>query len=384
MEIKQVYEIVNATTKEVLGETVVLNEDLSNIVDIGTAVFNSGSFDHYCKKLVDQVGRMVFVIRKYNGSSPRLLKDGWEFGAVRMKVRSDLPEATINEDWELQNGQSYDPNIFNGANVETKFYNKRVTFELDRSITEKQLKSGLQNASQLNSFVTMIYNEIDKSLTIKLDTLIRATVNGLMAETIHDEYPSADYSTKSTVKAINLLKLYNDEKGTALTAEQAIKNDDFIRFASYMIKLYAERLSTMSTLFNVGKKATFTPSDKLHLVMLSEFKTAADIYLQSSTFHDELTKLPMAESVVFWQGSGTDYGFTSTSKINVKSPSGNNVEMSGIICTMFDDEAAMVCNEDRTVNTQYNAKANFTNYFYKQDAEYLIDTNENCIVFFVA
>ena len=47
MEMKQIYGIINDVTAEVLGDSVLLKEDLSNIVDIGTAVFDNNSFDKY-------------------------------------------------------------------------------------------------------------------------------------------------------------------------------------------------------------------------------------------------------------------------------------------------------------------------------------------------
>ena len=42
MKVEQVYDIVNTMTKEVLGEETVVNEDLSNIVDVGIIDFLHG------------------------------------------------------------------------------------------------------------------------------------------------------------------------------------------------------------------------------------------------------------------------------------------------------------------------------------------------------
>ena len=51
---------------------------------------------------------------------------------------------------------------------------------------------------------------------------------------------------------------------------------------------------------------------------------------------------------------------------------------------MFDRDALGVTNYDSRVTTQYNAKAEFTNYFYKKDASYFNDFNENFVVFYMA
>ena len=377
MLITQVKDLVNLATKEALGAEAVQTEDLTNIVDMGEAIFNANAVDAYVRSLVNHIGKVVFVNRPYAGSAPSVLMDGWEFGSVLEKITAELPEASENETWELQDKQSYDPNIFYKPTVEAKFYNKRVTFEIDVSITERQVKQSFSSATQLNAFVSMIYNEVDKAMTIKIDSLVMKTIVNMISVTMTDANAN---------RAVNLLSLYNSEiaPATPLTAAKALYNLDFIKFASYKMKLYATRLGTISRLFNIGGKARFTPRDLLHIVMLEEFKSSADVYLQSDTFHNEFVKLPEAEGVAYWQGSGTDYAFASTSKIMVKDAKGNSTTKTGILAVMFDRDALGVCNKDKRVTTDYNAKAEFYNNFYKFDCEYFNDTNENFVVFYIA
>lgn len=390
MLMTQVYEILNAITTEILGEEVIVNEDLSNVVDIGRAFENlDNGLDNYVRRLQDHIGRMVFVDRVYSGRAPRVLMDGWEYGSILEKVRAALPEATENESWNLQDGASYDPNIFTAPQVSVKFFNKRVTFEIPISITEKQIKSSFSNATQLNAFYSMIQTAIENSMTVKLDSLIMRTINSAIAETIYSEYTSGtgSYDDSTGVRAVNLLYMYNKtlpESATPLTAADAIHDPDFIRFASYQMALYSDRLAVISTLFNIGGTEKFTPKDRQHFVMLSEFKRAADVYLQSDVFHDEFTRLPDAESVTYWQGSGVDYAFESTSAINVTTADNHTVNVSGILGVIFDRDTLGVANLDRRVTTNYNPKAEFWNEWHKADAGYFLDLDENCVVFFVA
>lgn len=385
MKVSQIYEIMNAVTGEILGQTeLVVAEDLSNIVDVGKEILNGTDIDNYVKSLVDHIGRVIFVNRPYSGGVPSVLMDGWEFGSILEKITADLPEATENESWELENGTSYDPNIFYQPKVSAKFFNSKVTFEIPMSFTERQVKSSFSSREQLNGFISMLYNAIDRSMTIKIDSLVMRTIDNFIAETFHAEYPDGSYTTKSTVKAVNLLKLYNDNKGTELTADKCLTDTDFVKFASYMMKLYVSRISKASTLFNIGGKDRFTPNDLLHIVLLDNFASASDVYLQSDTFHNELTKFPNHETVPFWQGSGENYSFTDVSSIDIKTSGNNTVKASGILGIMFDRDALGVTNLDRRVTTQYNAKAEFFNNWFKFDAGYFNDMNENFVVFFVA
>ena len=384
MQVNQIYQLMNTVTGEILGESAVLSEDLSNIVDIGTAIFNSNAIENYVKSLVNHIGRVIFVNRPYSGSVPSVLMDGWEYGSVLEKINAELPDATENESWELTGGTSYDPNVFYKPVVSAKFFNKRVTFEIPMSFTERQVKESFSNAEQLNGFLSMLYNAVDKSMTVKVDALVMRTINNMIGETLKADFAEGAYSAGSGVKAVNLLYLYNQRYGTQLTAEKAITDPDFIRFASYEMGVYMSRMSKISNLFNIGGKDRFTPSDMLHVVMLADFKKAANVFLQSDVFHDSFTELPNADVVPYWQGSGTGYSFTDISKINITTASGSAIDVSGILGVMFDHDALGVTNLDRRVTTNYNPKAEFYNNWYKFDAGYFNDTNENFVVFFVA
>lgn len=388
MHIKQIYEFVNVATQEALGAGIVVNEDLSNIVDIGDQVFNANAMDKYVKALVNRIGKVIFVNRVYQGSAPSVMMDDWEYGSVLQKVSAALPEARINETWELEDGQSYDPHIFHKPKgVISKFYNKYVTFEIDMSFTEEQLKMSFTSAAEMNGFISMLYTNVDNSMTVKIDELIRRTINNMIAETIYADFEGAALNTKSGAKAINLLYLYNttvNEGGDPLTAAKAITTPEFIRFAAYMIKVTHDRMRAMSQVFNVGEQPRFTPTDLSHIVLLADFASAAGAYLQSDTFHNELTALPTAETVPYWQGSGKDFAFDEVSKIDVSSADGHDVDTTGILGVMFDRWALGVSNVQRKVTSQYTPSAEFFTNFYKYKAGYFNDLNENFVVFFVA
>ena len=388
MQITQVYDFVNTATQEALGTEVVVAEDLSNIVTVGEAVFNANAMDKYVKALVNRIGKVIFVNRVYQGSAPSVMMDGWEYGSVLQKVSTGLPEAKINETWELEDGQSYDPHVFHKPKgIVVKFYNEYVTFEVDMSFTEDQLKMSFTSATEMNGFISMLYTSVENKMTVSIDELIRRTINNLIAETIYDDYQGAELNTKSGVKAINLLYRYNNtvnSGGTPLTVDKALSNLDFIKYAAYFIKLTHDRMRTMTTLYNIGDQPRFTTQDYSKIVLLSDFSSAADVYLQSDTFHNEFTKLPTAETVTYWQGTGKDFDFDSVSKINVNSTQNHQVEATGILGVMFDRWSLGVSNVSRKVTSQWTPNAEFFTNFYKYKAGFFNDLNENFVVFFIA
>ena len=384
MEVKQIATLINSVTQEITGDIAILEEDLSNVVAVGDSLANVGGLDAYVRALPNVIGRMVFVNRKYNGGAPNILREGWEYGSIMMKVRGRLPEAEENEAWELTDGASYDMGIFTKPDVSAEFVNKAVVYEIPVSITEKQVRQSFHSALELSAFIDMLYNEIDKSMTVKIDGLIMRAINNMIAETIYDGVGGT--LTNTSVRAVNLLKLYNDEFGTSLAQADAIYDKDFIRFAIFTIAKYRDYMKMMNKSFNMEGFDRFTPDEFNKTVLLSDFAKACGVYLYDANgqYRTEALSLGDFETVPYWQGSGTSFAFADLSNIKVKTVSGHSVDVDGVLGVMFDRDAIVVCNEERYVTTApYNAKGEFWNSWHKWKCSYCNFFDENCVVFFI-
>lgn len=379
MKVTQIHELLNTVTNEVLGTENVVKEDLTNLVDIGTEIINADKVDNFVNKLVHHIGKVQFNNEKYTGKAKNVLMDSWEFGAILQKIDAELPEAVENDTWNLVNGQSYDPNIFYQPKVSSQFFDSKVTFEIPISFAEKQVKGSFSNAEQMNGFLSMLTNRVDTSFTIKLDELIMRTINNYIGSVI---------SKKDSNTSVNLLKAYNTASGKTLTADKCLTDAEFLRYANFTINTYIGRITRISKLFNIGKRERFTNEENTNLILLNDFVNSSDVFLQADVRHNEFTGLKVVDTVPYWQGSGSGFGFSDISKIDVKVNDGSNkgveVTQSGIIGVLFDRKALGVTNLDKRVTTNFNAKAEFYTNFYKADSGYFNDFNQNFIVFYVA
>lgn len=379
MKVTQLKDIVNSVTSEVLGKTDVVNDDLTNLVDVGNEIFDTDNVDNYVKKLIDRIGQVIFVNRLYAGGVPSVLMDSWEYGSVVEKISADMPEADENDSWNLQNGQTYSQDTFYQPKVSAKFFNSKVTFDVKLSFTTQQVKESFSNVNELNGFISMLETGVKNSMTVKLDGLIMRTINNMTGQILN---------SANGLQKVNLLTEYNTASGQTLTANKALMDKDFLKFASLTIKKYQARITKMSTLFNAGGKARFTTTDNLHTVLLSDFADSAEVYLMSDTYHNDTVSLPNHETVPYWQGSGKSYAFNDISKIDVKIDAGNKtpkaVTQTGILGVMFDTNALGVSNLNQRTTTSYNARAEFYTNYYKMDAGYFNDLNENFVVFYIA
>ena len=377
MKVTQIKDLVNSSLKELNGTSELLNEDLSNVVDVGTEIFDTENVDNFVKKLIDRVGSTVFNTRIYQGSAPSVLMTSWEFGSVLEKVDSELPDVEENDSWQLENGKDYSPNIFYQPKVSAKFFNSKVTFDIPISFTQMQVKSAFNSASELNGFLSMLMNNVQNAMTVHLDGLIMKTINNMTANIL---------DKKQGLQVVNLLDGYNKTATTKLTAENALQNADFIKYANLIINTYRDRISKMSTLFNQGQKSKFTPQANQHLIILSDLASASKVYLESDTYHDDNVKISNYDVVPYWQGSGKTYSFDDVSSIDVAIKDGKStkeIKASGILGVLFDTNAVGVTCQNQRVTTNYNPRAEFYTNFTKFDAGYYNDLNENFIVFTV-
>ena len=395
MKVTQIATVLNDTIMEEITDLdVVVAEDLSNIVDAGKSVTNflSGAgidaVNSFVSTLIDRIGRVKFVDRTYRSQAPNILHDSWEYGSIMMKVRAEVPDFQENTSWKLgaldgkgiADASELDPFVISAPTATAKFYDSKITYEAPITIGEVQLKQAFTSAAEMGRFIATIENRIQLKMTLSTDALIMRTLNNLIASKI-----------AQGKNVVNLLTEYNDGAATPLTAEQALRSTEFLRFATKTIALYKDYLKTAGSLYNSGDYITFTPEGNLKFVVLSEFAKDMETYLYSDTYHNEFVKMTGYSTVPFWQGTGTaGADFKSRSTINVV-PAGvalpqgkTSIEQSGVVAVMFDEQAAAVCNENYRVTSQYNARGEYTNYFYKWDANYMNDTEENVIVFIIA
>lgn len=388
MQVKQIYSILNDVMKEVTGgyiavlndqgeevrQEVIVNEDLSNIVDMGTIVFDPHKnwADNYVKSMINRIGREVFVDRVYSGYAPDVRRDAWEYGSIMSKTRCKIFDAKPNPSWSLEKGQTVNQFEFCPPEVTQKFYNHKEAWQIDCSFTNEQLKESFTSAEAMNRFIGMIENRINTSMTIYIDSLIMRTINNFMAEKIKDRNGVVDVLTP-----------FNALRTTPLSAEQAANDKDWFRYFALQVKKYVERFRAPSVKFNTeDSNVTFTPRDFARLVIHSDISSAMEVYLQSDTYHDDLVKIGQYETVPFWQTQGENYDLAETSRIDVKvSSDGTIIDRNYIVGVLFDYDALGVLNDNRRTTSSFNANGEYWTNFYKIDTSYFNDLAENGIIF---
>lgn len=387
MEIKQDYQFLNAAMPEEMGESGLVNEDMSNIAAVGQKLADLKMVNQFFTNYLDVIGRVKISDRSYTAKLKSLLREGWEMrGSILQKLHFSLPEASKNEAWDLHDGDVIEMAQYYKPTATATYFNQTETFEIDYSVNEKLILESFRTPEDMSAFIYGVSNAVQNALEKNIEILERRAVNNLIGETLAAEYVgNTGYSAKSGVRAINLLYEYNDLTGQSLAKDKCLLDPDFIRYATYRIGLTADRMEEFSKVFNIDGVERHTPKEQLNAIMLSEFRRAAEVYLYNANgqLKDDFLRLLDSETLAFWQGSGTSFDFADTSALDITTTTGATVTVDGILGVIFDREAIMVCNEDRRTDSFQVPKAEFTNYFTKYHAQLYNALDENAVVFFV-
>lgn len=375
--VAQIYNIVNATAKECWGEQAITVKDTPSFISLGNETLSSQSnTDVFTKTLVDRIGKTVFSTRAYEVDEPDVVRKPFEYGCILQKIYVEMPEARVNNSWNIGN-DDYTPEFAPviKPSVKQKLFSKIATWEIGVTIPDEILKTAFLNETAMAVFIDAIFTAMDNMLKIALENNINLTRASFIARKLN---------AGNACGAINLLAGYKELTGETLTVAGALRNSDFLKYAARQIKLWSDRVTKMSILFNDEEYKRHTPKSMQVLDILADFSTATDTYLQSDTYHNELTKLPLYNVVPYWQGSGTAFNFNDTSAVKIKIDNNTNVEQSGVIGTLFDREALGVTITERRSSTERNNHDEYTNYYNKVNIGYFNDMSENGIVFYLA
>lgn len=359
----------------------IVTEDLSNVVDVGTAVYNANWVDSFVKSMILQIGRWIFVNRVHRRWTPDITREGSEFGHVLAKTRTKRFAAKQNPTMHLNPGDTPNQFQFNPPTVKNKYFVQKVDWQLECSFAERQVQGAFRSADEMARFFGMIQDQLQKDMDQQIDDLTMRGINGFIAEKLY-----------RGSGVIDVLTPFNTETSANLTLDSMTQSEDWNRYAAYKILQTKKRMLPATNIFNCQTEAgyeTSTPPEYMRFVLHSDIAESINVYLNAVTFHNDFNDIGSYDSIPMWQTPGTEFQRAATTRINVDLPSNIDREQSeavtidriGIIGVMFDIDAVVINNQNERVTSAYNAQGEYYNNFFKIDTMIYVDLDENGAVF---
>ena len=380
----QIESIVNEAYRQAIGSDAIDKIPLQNFTDTGSNYSDiSANKDQFTSALINISAKNWFSDTSYRSQySDPFFEDSREMGAIIQFISATVPEVKESHSWKtFTSGVStlgaytlYMPL------VETKYYGKTVSWELPIAITDEQWDDAFRTTEALSEFVSYIMMMVDNAIVCHIEDMNALNRNNFLAEKIE-----AQKDGVAGVHAINLIALYNSERGKNIsTVEEFLADADALRFASATIDEYSTYFSKMSTLFNTAGKPRFTPDDRKVIQIVKKFAKAISEVALSGTFNAQYVELPNYTELPSWQGFGATASWDDVTSIDVEiSSDGTAVKKSGIVACIVDKWAIMhTIRKHRTAVTRFDPEAISQYYFQFRDS-YMNDLTMNGLIFYL-
>lgn len=378
MNVNQIYSVVNSIAQNMkLGTMNVI--DTTSFVNFGKDVLSSDvNKEIFYSTLVDRIGRTIVAIREYKADTRRVLVDSFTFGSVLQKISFELQNAETTSQWEIdgENPYTVENNTPKNGIRQKLFAQTLPTFSYKDVVLDNQLESAFINAEAMAGFINGIYTRMYNALEISKEGLANSTVNALVCEVYTETTADAPINTR---RMRNVLAEWNAlHADTQLTADTALENKDFLKYVCVQMGTLIPFIGKLTKMYNDGTVERVTKEDNLIVEVNTEFEKMYSVYLQSDTFHDELVKLPNFKSVPYW------YTPSNPTEIKGKNSNGEDKTISNVLA-IFRDSDSCLCTLERekliSLYDQWNAR---TKLKLSADQRYIVDTSENCVVFYMA
>lgn len=388
---RQIYSILNSINAQANTGASIVETDASFISygETITQLSDEGK-ETWFATLLDRIGETIIDNRAYSAKTVvPLWKQPFEYGAIMQKIHAKMPTASEDKAWADPENVSTDPFAPTVRNVEQRLYGKQAVWQIKDTIPDIQLKTAFTSAERMAAFLDSLMLTTRNAIERSMENLANTCRSALMAKT----YLAGGAKVVKLVTAYNTAMSYSSGDTGYITpgSEGALFNRDFLRFASLQIALAIDRVQHMTDIFAKDNYERFTERPYLNFSVLGQFDDAVSSYLAADTYHSKLVELPSENKYIapMWQGTGSAFGFSDASKINVMlepadvEASTDKVALSkaGIIALINDSEAAGITLDERRVRSIYNPELECTNYWHKARERWYVDDTQNAIIF---
>lgn len=387
----QVYTMVRSAYKQAVGENAVETTSLEDFVDGGIAHEDLGKYrEQFTKALMLQGVKSVFMDSAYKKAKNYGFRvEDMQFKAILQAITVTAPDAQAAHNWkEFQTGDTIGTYNIQLPEVNSNLYGKTSSWEIQYDLTGTQWDDAWTSEEEVIAFVGAIRLAIDNAIEAhdeELDDMLR---NAMIGECFKNDASQTAHS----ISVIDLREAYNAEMGGSITTRAAyLKDADALRFMSRKIAEVLGYFPRMSKLFNIARRATFTPLDRVKLQILGYAEQAFNSVAQSGTFHNALTALPNGyETVPYWQGFGlqdatsTALSVDELSKVDITLPDGTTVTKEGVVAFMADKWSILHGIKAKRTASKYHEPEDIYQYFIQTRDFRAVMPTQNAVVFVIS
>ena len=376
MTLKQISELINNTlVKNELGESVQIAEDLSNIIDFGTAIkdLTADQLKDYTNSFVVGCSKTYFDTREYKKADLGLFADSVEYGGIIQTVKSKMLDTVDNQILQLETGTDYMDGKYYGLATDVKVYEKDTAWSVRYSIPVTAFKNAFNSVEGVRGLVGLIETMVRNTLNRDIHILAKRCLTALAVDALKNN------------RKVELISEYKKFTGVAsATNEEVLSDRGFYMFvracigklSQYMTD-YGHKYSGHDTV--TEKWETFTPISDVKITLLSDFSQTMENMVNTVRNADKY-QLPEHNQITCWQNISDAILPTYDSAIStIIDGTGEPVTYNNVIGIVYDRLGAGITMRNEKVTSQYVGAGDFTTYYHNYSARYFVDDRCNCV-----
>lgn len=388
----QISTVLNSIMQQATGISSIAATDTSSFVTAGQEALKAG-YDTLSTAISQVLSRTIFSIRPYSAKFKGLEMTVQQYGNMTRKL-SAIDKGFVDDisidPTAIVDGGSVDPYVISKPLVQSENFYGFEVYKKPLTIYDWQLDQAFSGPDQFASFISMMMTNASDMMEQARENIKRLTIVNLIGAII------GNYSTNQQIQLVTEYNAYIGSPSPALTwADICADNSHyqrFMRFAYGRIATIASMLTERSAKFHVsltGKTIMrHSPYEMQRLYMLGQERYSMEAQVLADAFHDNYLKYADVETVNFWQAIDTpdEINITPSYLETVGANAGTiqkgaAVNATGIFAVLMDRDAAGVVQMNERTRTQYNARGEYTNYWFSFCERYYNSFTENAVVF---
>lgn len=365
-----------------LGQSVTVAEDLSNIVEFGTAVgsLSADALKNFTKSVI--AGVYTYAInRMIETKEFKLLRDSQTYGGCLQRIMNKgLLQAKSTDFLNPQPNVNYWDGQWYGPDVDSKLYEETKSFKTIISLSEDALAQWFNNAQDTDKLISMIYANEKNTVKFELMQLEKRVVVSLA------------YGAVTGSRALHLITLFNNNIiGASSSADPnwkditAIKADRdlmayFQAYCKECIMRAKDRLKDVQDITNDGTVITWSRDEDIKAVFISEFLNDMAWLGSPIQYHDTPLPLTDYETITAWQNAGNqilaDYTLSTTITVDNNGTPASETDIVGVLYDI--ESAGVTLRSERTV-AEGPMPTGHINFHHNIAYNYFVDTRLSSI-----
>lgn len=376
---------------------VVLAEDLSNLVDAGTYVANldADQLKSFAKDLAMGIARIEFIDRVYTADTFGIVKENVDYnGALERICTKALAKILPSSANNLVSGINYFDGKYYGPELSAVVWSdENANFKIPYSVGYEDIKAKFTDERWVMTTIDSWRNMIKTSLEVYLKGIADTLINRMIVE------------CNTNNKVVNLVSGFGDyfgyysgdgdERTYTYNWNDIKSNDDlskqFVAYWCLVLNIVKDGFTKLQSKYNDGTVPTFTPSNKIRLIGLTEFVNDMTYLGRANIFNENIIPRDNMSTTLSWQCDGAGMlptidvtGTISNGTITVSGgevTAQNKTDTSGVVGVMYDEDMIGVTSTLNKIGVEEVGAELFNTYFHHFAIRQYLDKRGNAIIF---